>query len=153
MLQESKYDGVYYDWNSDCQPCESFMAAIKGGNNVLRTRCRVLFSISDQVSAYEKLGKEVSQRVTEYLAEESTFPFPVVHIHDIGHQVKNSQAALERGTHFDGKTSYGATGLSLIMSTCSNEIAERMNKGFFHGALAQFDKTVMNTPCRKSVDK
>ena len=26
------------------------------------------------------------------------------------------------------------------MSTCSNEIAERMNKGVSHGALAQFDK-------------
>ena len=105
-------------------------------------RFRVLFSISDQVSAYEKLGKEVSQKLTEYLAEESryTFPFPVVHIYDIGHQVKNSQAALERGTHFDGKTPYDATDLSLIMSTCSNEIAERMNEGVSHGALTQFDK-------------
>ena len=28
----------------------------------------------------------------------------------------------------------------LCMSTCSNEIAERMNKGVSHGALAQFDK-------------
>ena len=116
------------------------MASIKGGNNVLCKRFRVLFSISDQVSAYEKLGNEVSQKLTEYLAEESTFPFPVVHIHDIGHQVKNSQAALARGTHFDGKTSYDATDLSLIMSTCSNKIAERMNKGVSHGALAQFDK-------------
>ena len=79
------------------------MTAIKGGNNVFCKRFRVLFSISDQVSAYEKLSKEVSQKLKEYLAEESTFPFPVVHIHDIRHQVNNSQAALERGAHFDGK--------------------------------------------------
>ena len=95
MLQESKHDGLYDDWNSNCWPCESFMGAIKGGNNVLCKRFGVLLSISDQV--YEKLGKEVSQKLTEYLTEESTFPFPVVHIHDIWHQGKNSQAALERG--------------------------------------------------------
>ena len=71
---------------------------------------------------------------------ESTFPFPIVHIHDIGHQVKNSQAALERGTHFDGKNSYNATDFSLIMSTCSNEVSEMMNRGVSHGTLAQFDK-------------
>ena len=112
------------------------MAAIKGGNNVLCRRFRVLFSISDQVSAYEKLGKEVLQKLTEYLAEESTFPFPVVHIHDIGYQVKNAQAAVERGTHLNGKTSYDATDLSLIMTTCSNEIAKQMSKGVSHGALS-----------------
>ena len=89
MLQESKHDSLYDDWNSDCRPCKRFMAAIKGGNNVLCKRF-VLFSIYDQISAYEKLGNEVSQKLTEYIAEESTFPFPVVHIHDIGHQVKNS---------------------------------------------------------------
>ena len=82
------------------------LAVIKGGNNVLCKQFGVLFSIFDHVSAYEKLGKEVSQKLTEYLTEEPTFPFPVVHIHDISYQVKNSQAALERGTHFDGKTSY-----------------------------------------------
>ena len=27
-------------------------------------------------------------------------------IHDIGHKLKNGQAALERGTHFEGKQSY-----------------------------------------------
>ena len=106
MLQESKYDGLYDDWNSDCRPCESFMAAIKGGNNVFCKRFRVLLSISDQVSAYEELGNKVSKKLTEYLAEESTFPLPVVHIHDIGHHVKNSPAALEHGTHFDGKNSF-----------------------------------------------
>ena len=112
MLQESKHDCLYDDWNSDCRPYGSLMAAIKGGNNVLCKRFRVLFSISDHVSAYEKLGKEISQKLTEYLAEKSTFLFSVVHIHDIGYQVKNSQAAFERGTHFEKPL--------MIMSTCSN---------------------------------
>ena len=94
MLQESKHDGLYADWISDCRPCESFMTAIKGGNNVFCKRFRVLFSISDQVSAYEKLSKEVSQKLKEYLAEESTFPFPVVHIHDIRHQVNKFTSSL-----------------------------------------------------------
>ena len=38
------------------------------------------------------------------------------------------------------KTSYDAADLSLIMSTCSNEIAERMHKGVSYGAPAKFDK-------------
>ena len=116
------------------------MAAIKGGNSVKCKRFRILLSISDQASAYEKLGKQIRQALIEYMNNESTFPFPIVHIHDIVHQVKNSQAALERGTHFDGKNSYDATDYSLMMSTCSDEVSEMMNRGVSHGTLAQFDK-------------
>ena len=64
MLQESKHDGLYDDWNSNCRPFESFMAVIKGGNSVLCKWFGVFFSISDQVSAYEKLRKEVPQKLT-----------------------------------------------------------------------------------------
>ena len=63
-----------------------------------------------------------------------------MHIHDIGHKVKNGQAALERGTHFDFEHCYEATDFSLVMLSCSTEIADRMNKGVSHAALGQFDK-------------
>ena len=36
--------------------------------------------------------------------------------------------------------SFEATDFSLIMSTCSNEVSEMMNRGVSHGTLAQFDK-------------
>ena len=74
------------------------MAAIKGGNSIKCKRFTILLYISDQPSAYEKLGKQITQALIEYMNNESTFPFHIVHIHDIGHQVKNSQAALECGT-------------------------------------------------------
>ena len=104
--------------------CESCMAATEGGNSIKCQRFRILLSISDQASAYEKLCKQITQALIEYMNNESTFPFPIVHIHDIGHQVKNSQAALERGTHLDGKNSYDATDFSLIMSTCKARAPE-----------------------------
>ena len=64
------------------------MAAIKGGNSLKYKRFRILLSISDQTSAYEKLGKQITQALIEYTNNEPTFPFPIVHIHDIEHQVK-----------------------------------------------------------------
>ena len=45
-----------------------------------------------------------------------------------------------RGVHFDSQNLYDATDLSLIMSTGSNEVAEKMNVGVAHGALAQLNK-------------
>ena len=83
------------------------------------------------------MGKHTSQAVIEYSSE---FSFPICHIHDVGHQFKNAQASLECGMHFDGQNVYDATDLSLIMSTGSNEVAEKMNVRVAHGALAQFDK-------------
>ena len=56
------------------------------------------------------------------------------------HQVKNAHALLERGTHFDGENIYDAIDLTLIMSTGTNEVAKKMNKGVAHGTLAQLDK-------------
>ena len=54
-----EYEGLYDEWTSDCRPCESCMAAIKGGNSVKCKRFRIFLSISDQASAYEKLGKQI----------------------------------------------------------------------------------------------
>ena len=42
--------------------------------------------------------------------------------------------------HFDGQNVYDVIDLSLIMSTGSNEVAEKMNVGVGHGALTQLDK-------------
>ena len=61
------------------------MAAIRAGNTVICERFRIVLSMSDQASAYEKLGKEISQGFRKFFADESIFPFPVVHIRDIGH--------------------------------------------------------------------
>ena len=134
------HNGIYEDWNCDNRPCETCMLAISQGSDVTCKRLRILLSISDQDSAYEKMGKHISQAVAEYLSNDSEFSFPICHIHDVGHQVKNAQASLERGTHFDGQNVYDATYLSLIMSTGSNEVAKKMNVGVAHGTLAQLDK-------------
>ena len=69
-----------------------------------------------------------------------SFDFLFYHIHDIGHQIKNAQASLERGTHFDGRFAYDFTDLSLLLTTAEDEVAELMLKGVSHKALAQLDK-------------
>ena len=61
--------------------------------------------------------------------------FLLYHVYDIGHQIKNAQASLERGTHFDGRYAYDSTDLSLILTPADDEVVELMLK-----ALAQLDK-------------
>ena len=115
MLQESKHDGLYDDWNSNCRPFESFMAVIKGGNSVLCKWFRVFFQSLIKSLLMRSYVKKSHRNLQNISLESLPFHFLFVHIHDIWHQVKNTQAALERGTHFDGKTSYDATDLSLII--------------------------------------
>ena len=62
------------------------------------------------------MGKHISETLADYLENETEFLYPLFHIHDIGHQVKNAQASLERGTHFDGTNIYDATDLTLTLS-------------------------------------
>ena len=116
------------------------MESISQGANIECRRFRILLSISDKDSAYEKTGKHISETLADYLENETEFLYPFFHIHDIGHQVKNAQASLERGTHFYSTNIYDATDLTLIMSTGTNEVTEKMNKGVAHGTLAQLDK-------------
>ena len=97
-------------------------------------------SISYQDSAYEKVEKHISEALADYLETDTEFLFPFYYIHGIGHQVKNLQASLGRGTHFDDENIYDDTDLTLIMSTGTNEAAEKMNKEVAHGTLAQPDK-------------
>ena len=60
------------------------------------------------------------------IAEKSVFDFEFCHIHDIGHQPKNGQATLERGTNFDGKHAYDSTDLSMLLNYNDNAVTEAM---------------------------
>ena len=97
-------------------------------------------SISDQDPAYHKFGQEISISLEDFLNGFGEFDFPFFHFHDIGHQIKNAQASLERGTHFDGTNSYDATDLVLTLSATNDETSTLMNKGLLHAALGQLDK-------------
>ena len=132
--------GIYDTWNCDERPCESCIGRIRTGEDITCTRARILLSISDQESAYEKFGKEISTSVESFRDGDGPLQFPFYHIHDIGHQVKNAQASLERGTHFDGRHSYDSTDLSLLLSSAKDDVVERMLKGVSHKAISQLDK-------------
>ena len=64
------------------------MESISQGSNIECRRFRILLSISDQDSAYEKMGKHISQALADYLENDTGFLFPFYHTQDIGHQVK-----------------------------------------------------------------
>ena len=70
-----EHQGLYEDWNGDSRLCESCMAAIRAGNTVICQRFRIVLSISDQASAYEKLGREISQDLREFLLMNPFSPF------------------------------------------------------------------------------
>jgi len=100
------HDGIYDTWKCDERPCESCIGRIRTGDDITCTRAHILLSISDQESAYEKFGKEISTSDESFGDGDGPLQFLFYHIHDIGHQVKNAQASFERGTHFDGRHSY-----------------------------------------------
>ena len=104
------------------------------------SRFRVMLFFSDQESAYEKFGHQISSNFEEYLAQDTPFEFPFHHMHGIYHQLKNSQAALEWGTHYDGRFFYDGSYLPVLMETASNQVVECMSTGLSHTALCQLDK-------------
>ena len=55
------HEGIYDTWNCDKRQCESCNEKIKNGDAITCTRSRILLSISNQESAYEKFGQGVSQ--------------------------------------------------------------------------------------------
>ena len=80
------HDGIYDIWNCDERPCEFCIERIRTGEEITCTRARILLSISDQESAYEKFGKEISTSVEAFRDGDGPLQFPFYHIHDIGHQ-------------------------------------------------------------------
>ena len=69
-------------------------------------RFSTLLGISDQAAPYEKYGRSVSSSLQDCLDGHGKSDFPYRHIHDVGHHLKNAQASLERGTHFEGTYTY-----------------------------------------------
>ena len=130
------YDDI---WQCDARPCEFCARKIKNGSEVTCIRFRVMLSISDQDSAYEKFGHMISTSLEDFLAGNRTLSYPFCHIHDIGHNLKNSQASLDRGTHFDGEHIYDSTDLALL-TTVPDDVVQIMCKGISHKAIAQLDK-------------
>ena len=78
--------------------------------------------------------------MANFLDGEGKLAYPFYHIHDIGHNLKNSQASLDRGTHFDGKSCYDSTDLAIPMTTAPDELVQLICKGLSHKAISQFDK-------------
>ena len=131
---------MYEIWNCDTRSCESCATMSKDGQKVVYKRVRVLLSISDQESAYEKFEKFISVSFKSFLESLGTFDFPFYHIHDVGPQLKNGQAALERGSHFDGTFAYDSTDFLVLLTTADDHIAQLMSQGVSHKAIAQLDK-------------
>eukprot|EP00795_Rhopilema_esculentum_P007961 gene7961-13857_t len=81
--------------------------------------------------SYEKYGKSVSKDLTESF-NSNHVDSDVIHIHDIGHNIKNAEASLERGTHFDGKPVYDSSDIAVLMANLDGEHYQKLNSGISH---------------------
>lgn len=130
---------IYDSWKPDSRPCERCAEEIiSKQQNIACCRFKTIISCSDMDPSYEKYGKSVSKDFTESL--NSNDDSDVIHIHDIGHNIKNAEASLERGTHFDGETVYESSDIAVLMANLDGEHYQRLNSGISHRAVLQFDK-------------
>ena len=65
-------------------------------------------------------------------------------IRDVGHKLKNGQAALQRGTHFEGKHSYDSTDLSVVLTTVDDVVIQPMSIGSHTKKLHCWTNAMMN---------
>ena len=66
--------------------------------------------------------------------------YPVRHIHDVGHHLKNAQVLLERGTHFDGHFTYNSRDLWTAACTSNEQQHGMLFQGLSQCTLSQLDK-------------
>ena len=61
-------------------------------------------------------------------------------VHDNGHNIKNAEATLERGSHFDGEHTYGSTDLAVLLLTLESQRNGNFIGAVSHKSILQFDK-------------
>ena len=112
----SEHEDLYTDWLYNARQCEQCLRR--------SDKCvcySVLLSISVQASCYEKCGRSVPSSLLGTLNGQRKQSYPVRHIHNVGHHLKNAQASLERGPHFDGFFTYGSKDLWTAACTSNEE--------------------------------
>ena len=70
------------------------------------------------------------------------------HVHDVGHNIKNAEASLEKGPHFDGEHTYDSTDLTVLLSTLESQRYDNFIGAVSHKSILQFDNRVMNSHCK-----
>ena len=131
---------VYDTWKPDSRLCERCAEEIISKHeNITCGRFKTMISCSNMDPSYEKYGKSVSTDFTESLNSNHD-DSGVIHIHDIGHNIKNAETSLERGTHFDGETVYDSSDIAVLMANLNGEHYQRLNGGISHRAILQFNK-------------
>ena len=92
-------------------------------------------------ASYAKFGIQTAQQFDTALNDEDeSFGLPSVHINHIGHNIKDTEASLERGTHWNGSVSYDANDLAIMLAIPpSDDVYCKLCRGVSHRAICQFD--------------
>ena len=79
-------------------------------------------------TSYAKFGIQTAQQFGTALNDEhESFGPPSTHIHDIGQNIKNAEASLKRGTHWNGSVSYDANDLAIMLANPpSNDVYSKL---------------------------
>ena len=113
-----EHTGLYDTWNPDERQCNQCAEYSFNGEMVSCTRFRCLLTCSDMDKSYAKFGIQIAQQFDTALNDEDeSFGPPSIHINDIGHNIKNAEASLERGMHWNGSVSYDANDLAIMLAS------------------------------------
>ena len=96
------HDALFDTWHPNGRPCVRCAEKRFNGKELQCIRLHAIISCSDDIGLiYARYGKDISVRFDQldYIDNQN---WPLFHVHDFGHNLKNAEASLERGTHFDG---------------------------------------------------
>lgn len=79
----------------------------------------------------------MSESFEDFITRGKVEPF---HIHDIGHNIKNSEASLETGTHVNGRNTYKRTDIAVALGSVKEESYLKLNADVSHKTVLQFEK-------------
>ena len=84
---------------------------------------------------YARYGKDFCAIRSDKLGDTDNQNWPLFHVHDVGHNLRNTEASFERGSHFDGITSYVEDKSCYFV-----EMYRMLSQGPQHRAVLQYDK-------------
>ena len=136
-----EHTGLFDTWNPDERQCNQSAEYSFNGEMVSCTRFICLSTCSDMDTSYAKFGIQTAQQFDTALNDEDeSLEPPSIHINHNGHNIKNAEASLERGTHWNGSVFYDADNLAIMLTNPPfDDVYSKFCRRVSHRAICQFD--------------
>ena len=91
------HDGLFDTWNPDGRPCVGCAEKSFNGEELQCIRLHAIISCSDMDPTNARYGKDISVRFDQ-LDDIDNQNWPLFHVHDFGHNLKNAEHCLRGDT-------------------------------------------------------